>query len=160
MASMTKLIVMLIDASASVTVLASEAPKSQSTQLFWEAISGRPEYQKLKKRLGAVHTFGPANLMANAASKDKRDVIDRISTQMCLAAVQLRVSRSLKESITKKFQKILFLMNKEVADQGAAADLGTNPGIAMQSAPLIGGNHTASADEAAGSQLGDEQMNL
>ena len=94
------LIVMHNDASASVTVLASEAPKSQSMQLAWEAMSVRPEYQKLKARLGAAHTFGPANLMADAASRDRRDVIDRISTQMRLEAVQLRVPSSLKESIT------------------------------------------------------------
>ena len=61
-------IVMHIDASVSITVLASGAPKSQPMQLVWEAISERPEYQKLKRRLGAAHTFGPANLMADAAS--------------------------------------------------------------------------------------------
>ena len=136
-------VVMHIDASASVTILASGAPKSQSMQLVWEAISGRPECQKPKKRLGAAHTFGPANLMADVASRDKRDVIVRISTQMRLAAVQLRVPSSFKESIAKISQEILFMMNKKVADQGAAADLGTNPGIAVQSAPLIGGNHIA-----------------
>ena len=69
-------------------------------------------------------------------------VIHQISTQMHLAAVQLRVPSSLKESITKISQEILFMMNKKVADQGAAADLGTSPGIAVQSAPLIGGNYS------------------
>ena len=37
-------IVMHIDAFASVTMLASGAPKSQPMQLVWEAISERPEY--------------------------------------------------------------------------------------------------------------------
>ena len=78
---------MHVDASASVAVPASGAPKSQSMQLVWEAISGRLEYQKLKKRLGVAHTFGSAHLMADAASRDKRDAIDQISTQIRLAAV-------------------------------------------------------------------------
>jgi hypothetical protein len=72
-------IVMHIDASASITVLASGAPKSQPMQLVWEAISDRPEFQKLKRRLGATHAFGPADLMADAASRDRRDGISRVS---------------------------------------------------------------------------------
>ena len=120
-------IIMHIDASASVTVLASGAPKSQPMQLVWEAISDRPEYQKLKRRLGAAHTFGPANLMADAASRDKRDVISQISAQMRLEAVQLRVPSSLKETIFNIAQEILAVTNKKAAMQGAAAELRSRP---------------------------------
>ena len=120
-------IIMHIDASASVTVLASGAPKSQPMQLVWEAISDRPEYQKLKRRLGAAHTYGPANLMADAASRDKRDVISQISAQMRLEAVQLRVPSSLKESIFNIAQEILLITNKKAAMQDAAAGLKIDP---------------------------------
>ena len=114
-------IVMHIDASASVTVLASGAPKSQPMQLVWEAISERPEYKKLKRRLGAAHTFGPANLMADAASRDKRDVISRISAQMRLEAVQLRVPSSLKETVYKIAQEIKLIMEDKAVKKSAAA---------------------------------------
>jgi integrase len=114
-------IVMHIDASASVTVLASGAPKSQPMQLVWEAISERPEYKKLKRRLGAAHTFGPANLMADAASRDKRDVISRISAQMRLEAVQLRVPSSLKETVYKIAQEIKLIMEDKAVKKSAVA---------------------------------------
>lgn len=114
-------IVMHIDASASVTVLASGAPKSQPMQLVWEAISERPEYKKLKRRLGAAHTFGPANLMADAASRDKRDVISRISAQMRLEAVQLRVPSSLKETVYKIAQEIKLVMEDKAVKKSAVA---------------------------------------
>ena len=152
-------IVMHIDASASVTVLASGAPKSQPMQLVWEAISSRPEYQKLKKRLGAAHTFGPANLMADAASRDKRDVISRISAQMRLAAVELKVPSSLKESISKISQEIFMLVNKKAAVQRAVADLETNPVAAARSDYLIGAKRAACPDGMVDQQMSEQQLN-
>ena len=112
-------IVMHIDASASVIVLASGAPKSQPMQLVWEAISERPEYQKLKRRLGAAHTFGPANLMADAASRNKVDVIERISAQMRINSVQLPVPSSVKELISKISVEILEMINQDEKVQRA-----------------------------------------
>ena len=92
---------MQIDASASVIVLASGAPKSQPIQLIWEAISERPEDQKPKRRLDVAHTFGPANLMADAASRNKVDVIDRISAQMRIISLHLPVPSSVKGLISE-----------------------------------------------------------
>ena len=125
-------IVMHIDASASVTVLASGAPKSQPMQLVWEAISDRAKYQKLERRLGAAHTFGPANLMADAASRDKRGVISRISAQMRLEAVQLRVPSSLKESISNIAREIKLVTDEKATRQSAAAKLETSHDIDPQ----------------------------
>ena len=106
-------IVMHIDASASITVLTSGAPKSQPMQLVWEAISERPEYQKLKRRLGAAHTFGPANLIADAASRNKVDVIDRISAQMRINSVQLPVPSLVKALISGISREILEVINQQ-----------------------------------------------
>ena len=108
-------IFMHIDTWASVIVLASGAPKSQPMQLVWEAISDRPEYQTLKMRLGVAHTLGLANLMADAASRDKRDVISKISAQMRLEAVQLRVPSSLRESISKIAREIKLIVDEKAA---------------------------------------------
>ena len=80
--------------------------RSAELDWFWEKISTKFQ-SKLRGRLGAAHTFGPANLMADAASRDKREVISQISAQMRLEAVQLRVPSSLKETIFKIAQEIL-----------------------------------------------------
>ena len=82
-------VVLLADALASVQVMVNRAAHSPVMQIIHRLILALPEMGALGANLLEEHVFGELNVLADAASRARRELIQTIATQMGLMAREL-----------------------------------------------------------------------
>ena len=82
-------VVLLADALASVQVMVNRAAHSPVMQIIHRLILALPEVGALGANLLEEHVFGELNVLADAASRARRELIQTIATQMGLMAREL-----------------------------------------------------------------------
>ena len=78
------------DATTTVHVLFENRARSATLQVVHELLLARPEYQALSPTLRVDHIFGEANIFADAASRNRPDVLRALALQIGSIARQIQ----------------------------------------------------------------------
>ena len=80
-----------VDAEATPLAMALHNPHSPAMQQVYLQLQALPEFVKLKPKLLTTQIFGPANLLADAASRGKLAVLEGFCKQMGIKPVCMQV---------------------------------------------------------------------
>ena len=123
------------DSSPAVQAVIFENPRSPMMQFVHRELHGTPIFKSVKKYLAVVHEKGLGNLMGDAASRARIDVLKATAAAMRIKCVQLTVPRHAVDFIGRA---CAYFRSLSLEEQGRAVSQPQNPNPASFAMQMLG----------------------
>ena len=120
---------LLADALASVQIISSNAAHAPTLQILHSLLLSLAEFTKLQPNVFCSYAFGRVNVLADAASRGKLQLVTSICSQMGVLARQLSVSARASEFLSQA-KTCIRRLRQESEQIGDSAD---SPSVRAQS---------------------------